>query len=209
MVASHRSPPQGASLDTVRYYLALYLIVFWPGAFLSWFSIHPFIRFWRRLGIRTTLAVHYVLVLVLAVLVFRQRHALLAVDFGTRPPLVAAGIVALSLAIFFRLRISKQLTTQVLTGLPEIEPTRADNRLLTAGVYARVRHPRYLQALLAVLAIALLTNFLATWILAGLSVLVVALIVPFEERELRQRFGEAYDRYCVAVPRFLPRLRRR
>jgi hypothetical protein len=31
--------------------------------------------------------------------------------------------------------------------------------------------------------------------------------VHAEERELKARFGAAYDRYCRQVPRFIPRLR--
>jgi protein-S-isoprenylcysteine O-methyltransferase Ste14 len=34
----------------------------------------------------------------------------------------------------------------------------------------------------------------------------LTLQLPLEERELRERFGEAYLRYCARVPRLLPRL---
>jgi len=34
------------------------------------------------------------------------------------------------------------------------------------------------------------------------------LTVILEERELRQRFGAAYDGYCQRVPRFRPHRRR-
>jgi protein-S-isoprenylcysteine O-methyltransferase Ste14 len=32
------------------------------------------------------------------------------------------------------------------------------------------------------------------------------LVVRVEERDLRKRFGQDYDRYCRRVPRWLPRL---
>jgi protein-S-isoprenylcysteine O-methyltransferase Ste14 len=32
-------------------------------------------------------------------------------------------------------------------------------------------------------------------------------VVVVEERELRERFGLAYEEYCRQVPRFVPKLR--
>jgi protein-S-isoprenylcysteine O-methyltransferase Ste14 len=34
----------------------------------------------------------------------------------------------------------------------------------------------------------------------------VYVLVWFEERELRDRFGQEYDDYCRQVPRFVPKL---
>ena len=58
-------------------------------------------------------------------------------------------------------------------------------------------------------AIALAVNYLAVYLLLILYIPVIYLVVVLEERELRERFGIAYDRYCREVPRFIPRLRRR
>lgn len=44
-----------------------------PGSFLFWFSIHPFIQFWRKVGPWLTLAIHYALMLILAAGVFLVR----------------------------------------------------------------------------------------------------------------------------------------
>ena len=52
---------------------------------------------------------------------------------------------------------------------------------------------RYFVALILVITV---TPALAFW-----------LIVLFEERELRDRFGEAYAEYARRVPRFVPRWR--
>jgi protein-S-isoprenylcysteine O-methyltransferase Ste14 len=37
----------------------------------------------------------------------------------------------------------------------------------------------------------------------------IYLIVLLEERELRDRFGRAYEEYCQGVPCFFPRWRRK
>jgi protein-S-isoprenylcysteine O-methyltransferase Ste14 len=63
--------------------------------------------------------------------------------------------------------------------VPPVELLPPSHTLVTQGIYSHIRHPRYLQ------------------------------VVLFEERELRHRFGEEYERYCQHVPRFLPRISRR
>jgi hypothetical protein len=48
-------------MDTFRFWLALIMLMFMPGAVLFWFLVHPFVRFWRRLGLRRTMALNYTL----------------------------------------------------------------------------------------------------------------------------------------------------
>jgi hypothetical protein len=48
-------------MNAVRYWLALLVLMFMPGAVLFWFVVHPFVRFWRRLGLRRSMAIHYTL----------------------------------------------------------------------------------------------------------------------------------------------------
>jgi protein-S-isoprenylcysteine O-methyltransferase Ste14 len=82
------------------------------------------------------------------------------------------------------------------------------SRLATEGLYSRVRHPRYLQLLLALLGYALFANYLAAYVVTLLAFVWVRLVVPVEERELRERFGEEHTRYCERVPRFIPTIPR-
>jgi protein-S-isoprenylcysteine O-methyltransferase Ste14 len=78
-------------------------------------------------------------------------------------------------------------------------------RLATTGLYARVRHPQYVGF------VAVLFGFLVQWptilTLAMFPVLVwmYARLARIEEREVRARFGAAYDAYAAQVPRFIPR----
>ena len=41
-------------MNTIRYFLALFLIVSLPSLFLYWLLVHPFVNFWRGQGIGVT-----------------------------------------------------------------------------------------------------------------------------------------------------------
>jgi len=194
-------------MPAARYYVALCTVAFVPGAFLYWFSIHPFIHFWRRLGARATLRLHLSAILLLAVTVFLLRRRLLAVDFGTNAVLVALAIPFFAASLVLRVLVAKQLTNRILSGLAELTPDSSASPLLTQGIYAHIQHPRYVQILLALLAIALFTNYLATYVVFLLFALWIVPITRLEERELRDRFGQPYQDYSARVPRFIPRLR--
>jgi phospholipid methyltransferase len=73
------------------------------------------------------------------------------------------------------------------------------------GPYRYVRNPLYNLDAGIILGTALLCS---NWWLAILTVVYVCQLRMhpyFEERELKARFGETYDRYCRLVPRFIPR----
>jgi protein-S-isoprenylcysteine O-methyltransferase Ste14 len=99
------------------------------------------------------------------------------------------------------------MTIQFLLGLPEIAPDRHPRTLITAGLYRRVRHPHYIQFLIALVGYSLIANYLALYIVTALWLPAIYTIVLLEERELRQHFGEIYDAYCRDVPRFIPKMR--
>ena len=78
-------------------------------------------------------------------------------------------------------------------------------RLVVEGPYRYVRNPLYDTDLCLILGAALLTRSWALMLLATLYLAQLALQIPLEERELRERFGVTYRRYCELVPRFVPR----
>ena len=94
-----------------------------------------------------------------------------------------------------------------LRTLPQLTEDPTASKLLSEGIYGRIRHPRYVSVFFGALAIALFSNYLATWILQILLVPVIYLLAIIEERELLERFGEDYRRYMEQVPRFVPRSR--
>ena len=80
-------------------------------------------------------------------------------------------------------------------------------RLVVEGPYRYVRNPLYDGDLCLIVGAGLLTQSWALLLVAVLYLAQLALQLPLEERELRQRFGVPYHRYCERVPRFVPRRR--
>ena len=141
-----------------------------------------------------------------AAVLFAFRRPLLAVEFGTGPALwvLAGAAYAASLAIETRARKHLRLTS--LVGVPELRGDGAPQALLTDGIYARIRHPRYVGATLGYVASAFLANYLFLYAALPAFLLLLHTVVLLEERELLERFGEAYRAYMERVPRYLPRL---
>ncbi len=89
-------------------------------------------------------------------------------------------------------------------------PWDAPRNLVAAGPYRWVRNPIYISAFLVVLGEAWL--FLSLPLLAYAGAMAVSFhlfVVGYEEPTLHRRFGNAYDTYMQAVPRWIPRPPRR
>jgi protein-S-isoprenylcysteine O-methyltransferase Ste14 len=196
-----------AEMNLLRYFLAVVLIVSLPPLFLYWCLIHPFVRFWRARGVAAAYSIILTLIGAAMVGLFSVRHHLLTRDWGTNYWLIGLGIVFLVFSGRMRFALQKHLTLATLLGLPEIAPDHYPRKLVTEGLYARVRHPRYLQILIALSGYALISNYFAVYLMVALWIPGIYLIVLLEERELRAHFGTAYEEYCRRVPRFLPALR--
>lgn len=84
---------------------------------------------------------------------------------------------------------------------------RKNQRLATAGPFAYVRNPLYVGNFLIGLGfVAIVQNWVTAIIfLVGFVVLYRGTVLK-EEGELASRFGESYQAYMRAVPRFFPRL---
>lgn len=191
-------------LDTIRYWLALIMIMMMPGAIVFWYLVHSFIGFWRAVGPPITYTATFSTMAIVAYLVYLLREPLLAVEYGRQPLLWAAAAAVYAIAAIIEVRCRRHLSLRTLVGMPELRP-ESGGRLLKEGIYGRIRHPRYVSVTLGTLAVALFTNYLAMYVTAALLVPAIYGVAVFEERELRNRFGSEYDAYCQAVPRFIPR----
>lgn len=87
---------------------------------------------------------------------------------------------------------------------------RKGERLIESGPYAYVRHPLYFGSALILLGFALASG--RWWLGVALGVAFLAFYVPVllrDEAEMRARFPADYAAYAAAVPRLVPRFRRR
>jgi protein-S-isoprenylcysteine O-methyltransferase Ste14 len=193
-------------MNTIRYYAALILVILMPPVLYFWLLIHPFVRFWRRLGPAWTYGIVCSLLALGMVSLFQIRQSLLAVDFGTNYFLAILGIFFLIASAWLGFLILRYMNILTIFGLPELAPDKRPQRLITTGIYATIRHPRYVQLYLGFLGIALIANYLALYLIVAFWLPGLYVIVLLEEKELRDRFGPAYEDYHHQVPRFVPRL---
>ncbi|QIN84443.1 isoprenylcysteine carboxylmethyltransferase family protein [Rubrobacter tropicus] len=83
-----------------------------------------------------------------------------------------------------------------------------EKRLATTGPYARVRHPQYAGFVLIMFGFLMQWPTLITLAMFPVLVMMYVRLARREEREVREEFGEEYERYAALVPAFFPRLRR-
>jgi len=91
---------------------------------------------------------------------------------------------------------------------PVLYRAQRDGRVAREGIYARIRHPQYVGFFLVMTGFLLQWPTLLTLAMYPILILVYARLSITEERDSLKRFGEAYARYMVSVPRFIPRRRR-
>jgi protein-S-isoprenylcysteine O-methyltransferase Ste14 len=187
----------------VRDAFALLLLICLPPAMLYWVVIHPFARWWRRVGPAVTYAVVLALCAACGIAIASFRGPLLAWRWPLRWWLALLGVAVYGVGVALEIGCRRHLRLAVLIGIPEVG--REPGRLLTEGIYSRTRNPRYLAILVAVLGWALMLNLPAVYLLWLASIPGFYLIILLEERELKDRFGAAYEDYLRRVPRLLPR----
>jgi len=136
------------------------------------------------------------------------------------PALRGVGVVVLALGFLFmgwlfRYRKPAEiLASAYVTMRKSIRRTRPDDAsartepLVLQGPQRHVRHPLYF---------AVVVLFLGWWLVLDCTFLLFMaflfflwfnlVVIRFEERELKALYGEAYETYAKAVPRFFPSLK--
>lgn len=96
----------------------------------------------------------------------------------------------------------------VADGWRRVHRARRTGRLVTDGVYARVRHPQYTGLFLIVFGEGIV-HWPTIFSVIAFPVIVVAytLLARKEERHMLDAFGDEYRRYQRRVPMFIPRRR--
>jgi len=192
-------------VDTVRYVFALIWLVAFP-ILLFWVALHPFVAFWRRMGVAATYAILVAGLVAAGALLYTLRGPLLSIEFGTGPVMWTLTALAYAASIAVESQARRHLRAGTLVGLPEVRGDGRPEALLTGGIYGRMRHPRYVGATLGYVASAFLANYLFLYAALPVFLFLIHTVVLLEERELLDRFGDAYAAYMERVPRYLPRL---
>jgi protein-S-isoprenylcysteine O-methyltransferase Ste14 len=170
-----------------------------------WLMIHPFAERWRarhRSPYMVLLPVWVAMWVVVALATRPWRDMLLyRADsaWGAAALLFICGLYVYS-------RSGKNFSAQQLGGLPEIHGGNHDQRLVTDGIRARVRHPVYLAHLCEMLAWSAGTSLAVCWALTAFAVVTGAVMIRMEDAELEKRFGDSYRAYRRSVPPVLPRV---
>ena len=122
--------------------------------------------------------------------------------FGVGPYLVLTiGIITITSSIF-----SYAFWIQAVL-ISKIDREVENNKLVTTGIYAYVRHPIYAAFFYIAIGLILISQNIILFILPVLfwAFLTVAMIKT-EEKWLIEKFGEDYIDYSKKVNRFLPKV---
>lgn len=193
-----------AWIETGRYWISLLLWLTLPPAILYWLLVHPFAAFWRRLGPAWTFTAMGFVAAGVGYVCWLFREPVLAAHYPFRWQLTVVGLALYALAAVIEVKCRKHLKLRILVGVPELAKDDP-GRLLTEGIYAHTRNPRYLDLMIGLAGWSLILNYRGIYWLALGSCVGLYFIVLLEEGELRQRFGAPYEEYRRQVPRFLPR----
>ncbi|MGA7626683.1 MAG: isoprenylcysteine carboxylmethyltransferase family protein [Candidatus Acidiferrales bacterium] len=167
---------------------------------LYWFVMHPQIDFWRQHR-----SAGYIAALLAAwgpvtlFLVFNRRELFLPVWPAMWTVVLGFALLVLETSIFWR--VKRDLGARRLIGQAELS---GGGELARHGIYAHLRHPRYVGSFLSILGACFLAGTRLMWQVAAMWCALTLIAISLEERELRARFGAAYEDYCRRVPRFLP-----
>lgn len=182
----------------------------WLAGIVGWFIIrYPFARRAKRLGVaRSTGGTRDRVLLAIAGLCQFAIPALYVVtglpggaNYAFHPVQGWLGLLVLIAALVLFRITHKQLGRNWSISLE----TRAEHRLVTAGLYGWVRHPMYSSFLLSAIAQALL---LPNWIAGPIGLAGIGLLffmrVPREEALMVETFGEEYRAYAQRTARLVP-----
>ncbi len=170
-----------------------------------WLAIHPRAVYWRsrpRSPYRLLIPLWIGMWTALGAITAPWRNVLLYKAVWTWVP--AAALFAAGLWIYKRSVAG--FSRAQLGGFPEVIPGHREQRLVTSGIRAHIRHPVYLGHLCEMLAWSVGTGLAVCYGLASFAVVTGAIMIRWEDKELERRFGEEYRQYRRKAPAIVPRL---
>ncbi len=89
----------------------------------------------------------------------------------------------------------------------EAAETHRPEKVISIGLYSRMRHPQYTGAILSHIGITLLLSSYYSLLASPIVIIINYVLCWKEEKELVHEFGEVYENYRKSVPMFIPRWR--
>ncbi len=170
---------------------------------LFWLVIHPFAERWRgatpKLGARPLLGGTWLL-LILATALLTAPWC--AERLYATPWSWLAGAVLFFVGASMYSRIG-HFGLDNLIGRTELEP-QLEQRLVTTGMHARVRHPIYLAHLLMLTAWTVGSGLTVAFALWAMAIITGCFMIRSEDAELERRFGDEFREYRRRVPAVFP-----
>lgn len=191
-------------MRTVAQHLAWIVSMVYAAVPVFWFLVHPLVDFWRRHkgSPYKVLVPAQLATIALGLLLTWPWHRETLYD---TPYMWLAALPFFVAAMSIFRRVKGHLSNQQLIGRNELAPERYEQRLVTTGPFARVRHPVYGAHFLMLLGWTVGSGLLVCYAMVGFSLAAGTIMITLEERELERRFGEPYREYKRRVPAFLPR----
>lgn len=191
-------------MRSVIQHLAWVVAMVYAAVPVFWFLIHPLAEFWRR----QKRSPYWVLLpaqgatIALGLVLTWPWHREMVYD-TPYAWLAAVPFVGAAMSIFRRLK--PHFTTQQMVGRNELAPERFEQRLVTTGLHARIRHPIYLAHFLMFTGWTVGSGLLVCYAMLGFALAAGTVMITLEERELERRFGDQFREYKRRVPAFVPR----
>lgn len=184
--------------------LAIITIMFWLVIPLFWIPVHLFSVSYKRIGLKAYL-IPVMTWLPCCFFLYMNRDLFLAYRIGIPHALSITGLMLLVVGTLLHVWTARLLGLWGIIGVPEVS-VKVQTELVTRGPFAIVRHPTYLAHTLIFSGVFLVTGVLAVAVVTIIDFLIVtAFIIPLEEREMTNRFGNAFHAYKIKVPyRFVP-----
>jgi protein-S-isoprenylcysteine O-methyltransferase Ste14 len=180
-------------------FIAIAILAFEMPVPIYWLILHSRVFFWRR-HIRAAFPVAVLAAWgIIDWLLYHFRVELFRRE--SLPWLALVGMVLIGFDVFAFCTSEAVLGGRRIVGHSELAGSR---ELIARGLYARVRHPRYLGMMSGVFGACLVVALPPLWAANILWLALALLTIRAEEKELHTRLGAAYVAYAERVPALLP-----
>ncbi len=181
----------------MKFFISLCTLIFWPIIPIFWIITHSNKNFVKKLRL-FIYPLSFIVYLPSALLIYKYKDFILSISLPMPGSLNLLGFILFAFGIILHIWTFKLLGFYGITGKYEI--LKEKHRLIQNGPFALIRHPTYLAHTLIFMGLFIFTGFLALLILTLLDFLIVSIIIiPLEEKELLERFGEEYRMYIQKV----------